>query len=214
MPARFAPVRSGCILPRQKARQFTDAIVEHVRSLHLGPGIEPTPDIGPMIGDQYRAKVERHVEEARARGARILTGGRRPPQLTKGYFYELTVLTNVDHGMAIMREETFGPAIPVMEYKTFDEAIALTNDSEYGLGACLLTSDPLKARRFFEDVKAGTIWINDPLTDHYAGPFGGMKMTGGARELGQEGLDEFRETKHVHWDFSTAAKPFWPPYNK
>ena len=199
-------------LPHTKAAQFTEALVEHVRALRLGPGLEPTTDVGPMIGDSYRAKVERHVEDARARGAKILTGGRRPAQFSKGYFYEPTVLSGVDHGMDIMREETFGPAIPLMEYKTFDEAIALANDSPYGLGACLLTQDPAKAKRFFEDVKAGTIWINDPLTDNYAGPFGGMKMTGGGRELGQEGLDEFRETKHVHWDFGMAVKPYWYPY--
>jgi betaine-aldehyde dehydrogenase len=114
--------------------------------------------------------------------------------------------------MKIMREETFGPAIPLMEYDNFDEAIAYANDCDYGLGACLLTSDALKAKLFMEEVKAGTIWINDPLTDNYAGPFGGMKLSGGARELGQEGLDEFRETKHVHWEFATTAKPWWYPY--
>ncbi len=201
-------------LPRSKAARFTEALVEHVRALRLGPGLEPTTDVGPMIGDVYRAKVERHVEDARARGARILTGGRRPPQFARGYFYEPTVLTGVDHGMDIMREETFGPAIPLMEYQSFDEAIALANDSPYGLGACLLTRDPAQAKRFFEEVKAGTIWINDPLTDNYAGPFGGMKMTGGGRELGQEGLDEFRETKHVHWDFAMDVKGYWYPYGK
>lgn len=199
-------------LPQAKAKQFTEALVEHVRALRLGPGLEPTTDVGPMIGDTYRAKVERHVEDAHVRGAKILTGGRRPPHIAKGFFYEPTVLSGVDHSMPIMREETFGPAIPLMEYKTFDEAIALTNDSDYGLGASLLTSDALLAKMFFENVKAGTIWINDPLTDNYAGPFGGMKLTGGGRELGQEGLDEFRETKHVHWDFDTSAKSYWHPY--
>ncbi len=113
-----------------------------------------------------------------------------------------------------MQEETFGPVIPLMEYKTFDEAIALANDCQYGLGAVLFTSEAYTAKRFFEGVKAGTIWINDPLTDNYAGPFGGMKMTGGARELGQEGLDEFREVKHVHWDFAQEHKPYWYPYGK
>ncbi|MGH2521362.1 MAG: aldehyde dehydrogenase family protein, partial [Anaerolineales bacterium] len=201
-------------LPSTKAAQLTEALVEHVRALRLGPGLEPATDIGPMIGDRYRAKVERHVEEAKAKGARLLAGGRRPPQLARGYFYEPTILTGVDHTMTIMREETFGPAIPLMEYRTFDEAIALANDSPYGLGACLLTHDAQKAKRFFEEVKAGTIWINDPLTDNYAGPFGGMKMTGGGRELGQEGLDEFRETKHVHWDFAMESKSYWYPYGK
>ena len=125
-----------------------------------------------------------------------------------------TVLVNVDHSMKIMTEETFGPAIPLMTYASFEQAIALTNDSIYGLGACLYTRDAKKARLFFEEVKAGTIWINDPLTDNYAGPFGGMKYTGGARELGEEGLDEFRETKHVHWDIEGKPKEWWYPYHR
>jgi betaine-aldehyde dehydrogenase len=167
-----------------------------------------------MIGDSYRAKIESHVEDARSRGAQILTGGRRPRDLAKGWFYEPTVLTGVDHSMLIMREETFGPALPLMEYTSFEEAIDLVNDSPYGLGAVLLSEDPRKIKTFFEDVKAGTIWINDPLTDNYAGPFGGMKYSGGARELGIEGLDEFRETKHVHWDFHLEDKSYWYPYGK
>jgi acyl-CoA reductase-like NAD-dependent aldehyde dehydrogenase len=201
-------------IPKPKAKQFTEAIVEHVKSLRLGPGVEGETDVGPMIGDLYRAKIESHVEDARARGAQILTGGKRPKDFSKGWFYEPTVLTGVDHSMLIMREETFGPAVPLMEYTSFDEAIDLVNDSPYGLGAVLLSEDPRKIKTFFEDVKAGTIWINDPLTDNYAGPFGGMKYSGGARELGIEGLDEFRETKHVHWDFHLEDKSYWYPYGR
>ena len=114
--------------------------------------------------------------------------------------------------MLIMSEETFGPAIPLMTYKTFDEAINLVNDNQYGLGAVLRSNDARLVKTFFEEVRAGTIWINDPLTDNYAGPFGGMKMSGNARELGLEGLDSFLETKHVHWDFSPEAKEWWYPY--
>jgi betaine-aldehyde dehydrogenase len=201
-------------IPKPRARQFTEAIVEHVKSLRLGSGLEETTDVGPMIGDTYRAKIESHVEDARSRGARILTGGKRPQDLARGWYYEPTVLTGVDHTMLIMREETFGPAIPLMEYTSFDEAIDLVNDCQYGLGAVLLSEDPKKIKTFFEDVKAGTIWINDPLTDNYAGPFGGMKYSGGARELGIEGLDEFRETKHVHWDFNLEDKSYWYPYGR
>ena len=149
-------------IPKPKAKQFTEAIVEHVKSLRLGPGLEPTTDMGPMIGDSYRRKIESHVEDARARGARILTGGKQPKHLAKGWFYEPTVLTDVDHSMLIMRDETFGPALPLMEYTSFEEAIDLVNDSPYGLGAVLLSEDPKKIKAFFEDVKAGTIWINDP----------------------------------------------------
>ena len=201
-------------IPRTKAGQFREAVVEHVKSLRLGPGLDVTTDVGPMIGDSYRAKIEKHIEDARARGAEILTGGQRPGHLSKGWFYEPTVLSGVDHSMLIMREETFGPAIPLMEYTSFEEAIHLVNDCQYGLGAVLLSEDPKKIKTFFEDVKAGTIWINDPLTDNYAGPFGGMKYSGGARELGIEGLDEFRETKHVHWDFNLEDKSYWYPYGR
>jgi len=194
------------------AEDFTEALVEHVKTLRLGPGIEPTTDIGPMIGDKFRANFDSHVEDARKAGANVLTGGRVPPGLERGFFYEPTVLTGVDHSMLIMSEETFGPAIPMMTYKTFDEAIRLANDSPYGLGAVLRTNDPLMAKTFYEEVRAGTVWINDPLTDNYAGPFGGMKMSGNARELGEEGLNSFTDVKHVHWDFSSEAKDWWYPY--
>jgi betaine-aldehyde dehydrogenase len=193
---------------------FTERLVEFVRTLRLGPGIEPGTDIGPLVGAKYRAKVEEQVDEARAKGAQILTGGRRPPQLERGYFYEPTVLSGVDHSHRIMREETFGPTIPIMAFRTFDEAIALANDCDYGLGANLYTNDPRKVKQYYEEVKAGTCWVNDPLTDNDAGPFGGMKFSGGARELGEEGLEEFLETKHVHWDFAMERKAWWYPYGK
>jgi len=201
-------------IPRRGGKKFTEAIVEHVKSLRLGSGLEPTTDMGPMIGDTYRAKFEKHIEDAKQHGAEILVGGGRPKELSKGFFHEPTVLSGVDHNMVIMREETFGPAVPLMEYATFDEAIKLTNDCQYGLGAVLVSNNPQKIKQFFDDVKAGTIWINDPLTDNYAGPFGGMKYSGGARELGEEGLDEFREVKHVHWDFNMEDKDYWYPYGR
>ncbi|HAV77502.1 MAG TPA: aldehyde dehydrogenase [Anaerolineae bacterium] len=201
-------------IPQTKAKQFTEAIVEHVKSLRLGPGLEETTDIGPMVGDTYREKIESHVADARTRGANVLTGGQRPKGFDKGWYYEPTVLAGVDHTMLIMREETFGPAVPLMEYTSFEQAVELVNDTKYGLGAVLLSEDPKKIKTFFEEVKAGTIWINDPLTDNYAGPFGGMKYSGGARELGIEGLDTFRETKHVHWDFNMEDKDYWYPYHR
>ena len=199
-------------VPEALRSDFTDALVAEVKGLRLGPGIEPTTDIGPMIGDKFRSKFESHVEDAKARGANILTGGKRPPQFDKGFFYEPTVMTGVDHSMMIMTEETFGPAIPLMTYKTFDEAIQLVNDNKYGLGAVLRSNDARLIKTFFEEVHAGTVWINDPLTDNFAGPFGGMKLSGNARELGAEGLESFLQTKHVHWDFSPETKDWWFPY--
>ncbi|MCB0194262.1 MAG: aldehyde dehydrogenase [Anaerolineae bacterium] len=199
-------------VPEQMSQAFTGAIVDFVRGLRLGPGLERTTDIGPMAAPAFREKVASHIAEAKAKGAKVLTGGQAPEKLDQGWFYEPTVLTNVNHSMVIMREETFGPTIPIMTYRTFDEAIELANDTVYGLGACIRTNDARLVKRFFEEVKAGTIWINDPLTDNYAGPFGGMKMTGGGRELGEEGLEGFLETKHVHWDFDDTLKDYWYPY--
>lgn len=199
-------------VPRAMLSEFAEALAARVGRLRLGPGIEPTTDVGPMIAETGRATVEAHIADAVAKGATVLAGGRRPAHLPAGFFLEPTVLVGVDHTMRCMREETFGPTIPIMAYDTFDEAIALANETEYGLGACLCTHDARKVRRFYEDVRAGSIWINDPLTDNYAGPFGGMKMSGIGRELGTEGLESFWQTKHVHWDIEGGIKGYWYPY--
>jgi len=192
--------------------EFTGLITEYVQGLVLGDPLLPGTDLGPMAREAYRAKVERQVAEAVERGARVLTGGRRPPDLPTGYFYEPTVLVDVDQEMQVTREETFGPLLPIGRFHTFDQAIALANDSPYGLGANLYTHNARYVKRFYEEVRAGTLWINDPLTDNDAGPFGGFGLSGVGRELGEEGLDEFQETKHVHWDFEMEPKEWWYPY--
>jgi len=199
-------------VPRDRFASFASDLTDFVRTLRLGDGLESTTDIGPMIREPFRARVEAQVAEAVAQGARLLSGGARPAR--PGYFYPPTVLTDVHHGMCVMRDETFGPVIPLMAYGDFEQAIALANDSPYGLGASLMCRDPRLVKRFFEEVQAGTVWINDPLTDNYAGPFGGMKMSGLGRELGQEGLDEFLRVKHVHWDIVGAPKDYWYPYGQ
>jgi betaine-aldehyde dehydrogenase len=194
--------------------QFSEELAHFVSGLRLGNGLDENTDIGPMIRNRFREAVEGQLKEARSRGARVLVGGDRPENLKRGFFLRPAVVTNVNHEMRLMREETFGPIIPLMAYKTFDEAIALANDSDYGLGASLMSNDPRLVKRFFEEVKAGTIWINDPLTDNFAGPFGGMKMSGLGRELGQEGFDEYQQVKHVHWDVEGGIKKYWFPYGK
>jgi betaine-aldehyde dehydrogenase len=111
------------------APEFIERMVAYTRALRLGPGMEPTTDLGPLIGEPYRARVEAQIAEARSQGAQILTGGQRPPQFERGYFYEPTVLTNVSHALSIMREETFGPTIPIMTYGDFSQAIELAKKS-------------------------------------------------------------------------------------
>jgi betaine-aldehyde dehydrogenase len=192
--------------------QFSEELSDFVSKLRLGNGLDEETDIGPMIRDQFRVKVEGQLAEAESQGAKILVGGQRPSDMDRGFFLQPAVVTDVDHDMRLMKEETFGPVIPIMPYRSFDQAIAFANQSQYGLGASLMTQDARLVKRFFEGVEAGTIWINDPLTDNFAGPFGGMKMSGLGRELGQEGLDEFHQVKHVHWDIEGGVKDFWYPY--
>ncbi len=192
--------------------QFCEELADFVGKLRLGNGLDEGTDIGPMIRDKFRLKVENQLSDAVSDGAKIIVGGHRPAEIERGYFLSPAVVTDVDHTMQLMQEETFGPVIPIMAYKNFDEAIALANDSQYGLGASLMSHDAQLVKRFFEEVQAGTIWINDPLTDNFAGPFGGMKMSGLGRELGQEGLDEYYQVKHVHWDIEGGVKDYWYPY--
>ncbi len=192
--------------------QFSEELADFVSKLRLGNGLDEGTDIGPMIRNRFREVVESQLSDAVAAGARILTGGKRPAALERGFFLEPAVVTGVNHSMRLMREETFGPVLPLMPYRDFDEAIRLANDNDYGLGASLMTHDARLVKRFFEEVQAGSVWINDPLTDNFAGPFGGMKMSGIGRELGQEGLYEFTEIKHVHWDMEGGIQDYWYPY--
>jgi len=195
------------------APRFIEKFVDFASSLRLGNPMGPDVDLGPMINGQQREKMEQKLDAVRSAGAEILYGGKRPSQHPKGFFFEPTVVTNVDHSMSLMREETFGPVAPIMRVRNIEEAIALANDSEYGLGANILTNNLEFAMRAAEGIKAGTFWINDPLTDNDAGPFGGMRMSGFGRELGSEGLEAFRDTKHVHLDYKVSAKPYWYPYD-
>jgi acyl-CoA reductase-like NAD-dependent aldehyde dehydrogenase len=150
---------------------FAEALTAKVASLRLGHGLDEGTDLGPLAADRFRGKVAQHVRDAVDRGAKVLTGGAAPDR--RGYFFEPTVLVDVDDDMVIMREETFGPTIPVATYGSVDEVIARVNASPMGLGATLRSADPALIKRFYEGVKVGTVWINDPLTDNYAGPFGG-----------------------------------------
>jgi betaine-aldehyde dehydrogenase len=192
--------------------QFSEELSDFVSTLRLGNGLREGTDIGPMIRNRFREAVESQISEAVKAGATVLTGADRPTEFEKGFYLKPSVIVGVNHSMRLMQDETFGPVIPLMPYDDFDEAIQLANDSHYGLGATLMTHDAKLVKRFFEEVEAGTIWINDPLTDNFAGPFGGMKLSGLGRELGQEGYDEFCQVKHVHWDIVGSLKEFWYPY--
>jgi len=195
------------------ADDFIEAVVEEAKKVRLGDPMNGKTDMGPMSSQEALKKVENKVQRAKAEGARLLIGGSRPKEFENGYFYSPTVFDKIDSNMEMMNIETFGPVIPIQKVKNLTEAINLANDSKYGLGCNIYTNDMEKALTAAEDIKAGSFWINDPLTDNEAAPFGGMKMSGGGRELGIEGLDEFREPKHILIDYKIRDKDYWFPYN-
>jgi acyl-CoA reductase-like NAD-dependent aldehyde dehydrogenase len=193
--------------------EFVDRLVEETGRLRLGDPLVATTDVGPMVAEVQRARVERQLDHARQAGARVLAGGDRGG-FERGWFLAPTVVVDVDDSMDLLRTETFGPVAPVQRVGSLDEAIARANALPYGLGANVYTHRLDHVLRCTEELQAGTVWFNDPLTDNDAGPFGGMKMSGNARELGPEGLESFRETKHVHLDGRANRKPWWYPYGQ
>ena len=190
---------------------FVDAMVVETEKLVVGDPMKDETDVGPMVRGIQRDKVEAQLEAARSAGAKVLTGGDRG-SFDKGYFLMPAVVVDVDDSMDLFSRETFGPVAPLARVDSLDEAINRTNASEYGLGANVYTRRLDYMLQAMEEIDAGTIWFNDPLTDNEAAPFGGMKASGGARELGPEGLEEFRQAKHIHIDAKMDVKSWWYPY--
>ena len=190
---------------------YVSAFVEHTRSLVLGDPFELATDIGPMVSEPQRAKVVAQLEAASGAGAEVLVGGDRGGT-EQGHFLSPAVVVGAAPDSALLREETFGPVAPIVPVKSLDEAIAQANSTEFGLGANVYTASLENAVRCMRELRAGTVWINDPLTDNDAAPFGGMRWSGIGRELGEEGLDAFREPKHVHLDYVMEKKYYWFPY--
>jgi len=198
---------------RPISREFTDRLHAYVAGLRLGDPMKPDTDIGPLVSRAAADRVENQVARAVKDGAALRLGGCRfQPGGLPGHFFQPTILDNVPHGSLATREEIFGPVLSITTAADADEAIRFANDSEYGLGATVYTNDLRLAMQAMESIKAGTFWINDPLTDNDAGPFGGMRHSGIGRELGAEGLDAFREPKHVHLDYVMERKPWFFPY--
>ena len=196
---------------REVYDDFVSAFVEHTRTLVVGDPMDAQTDMGPMVSAPQRAKVQAQVEAAVAAGAELVLGGDRAGQ-SVGHFYSPAVITGAPADTDLLREETFGPVAPIVPVSSLDEAIELANGTRFGLGANVYTRDLATAVRCMREIRAGTVWINDPLTDNDAGPFGGFKQSGLGRELGQEGLEAFQETKHVHMETKIEAKEWWYPY--
>lgn len=181
------------------AEEFTSRLVELTRRLKVGNGLDPGVDLGPMASEAARHKTLEHLIDAIRKGASVLCGGREPEgeEYAKGFFFLPTVLSNVNHSMIVMREETFGPLAPVMRFKTIDEALQLANDTDYGLAAYIFTSNLNTAIYAAERLSAGGVGVNVNNVVDLQAPFGGWKQSGFGRELGHFGLESYLEIKHI-----------------
>jgi acyl-CoA reductase-like NAD-dependent aldehyde dehydrogenase len=192
---------------------YLQAFVDYTGALVIGDPLDERTDIGPMVSAAQRQKVRDQVGAAVDAGAELVIGGDGAGQ-ERGHFFSPAVVTGAPAETDLLREETFGPVAPLVRVRSLDEAIKLANSTRFGLGANIYTGDLKTMVRCMREVKAGTVWFNDPLTDNDAGPFGGFKQSGLGRELGREGLEAFQETKHVHIETEIAPKEWWYPYGK
>lgn len=199
-----------CYVHRSLYESFAKACAEKTKQLRVGNGMDSHTDVGPMIQERQVRIVESHVEDAKARGARVLAGGTRLPELGVN-FYAPTVLADVTHDMRIMREETFGPVLPMMAFEDDDEAVRLANDSEFGLAASVWTRGSKRGEKLARRIHAGTVMVNDVISCFgiSEAPHGGMKASGVGRTHGRFGLDEMVRVKYLDIDRIPGMKKVW-----
>jgi succinate-semialdehyde dehydrogenase/glutarate-semialdehyde dehydrogenase len=204
-----------CYVHERVAEEFTRRVVEKTKALRQagrGEGETAACDLGAMSSERQFRLVEEHVAEAVARGARVLAGGGRAKGCSeRGWFHEPTVLSGVDHSMTVMRDETFGPVLPLMTFRDEDEAVRLANDSVFGLTASVWTRDIGRGRRVARRIEAGTVMVNEVLYTHGIAqtPWGGVKQSGLGRTHGRLGLLEMVAPHHVHVNRLARMQDVW-----
>jgi len=199
-----------CYVHRSLYDSFLHACAEKTRKLRVGDGQNPETDVGPMIHERQLRVVESQVEEAKALGARVMTGGTRLPDLGPN-FYAPTILADVTHRMQIMREETFGPVLPVVPFDSEADAIALANDSEFGLAASVWTRNSERGEAMARKLVAGTVMVNDVISCFgiSEAPHGGVKGSGIGRAHGRHGMEEMVRIKYLDVDRMPRVKKLW-----
>ena len=183
--------------PRSRYDEVVDAVANHATELNVGNPLDPSVTLGPMASEQHLGRVMKSIDVARDRDARRVAGGSRPAGQDRGWFVEPTVFADVANTDRLAREEVFGPVMAVIPYDGDDEAVAIANDSNYGLGGSVWTGDEQRGIDVARRIRTGTIGVNYYVLD-LGSPFGGFKDRGIGRELGPEGLNAYLEYKSIY----------------
>ena len=202
--AKFRNNGQVCISPSRfyihesKKKEFTSLMIDKTKKLKIGNGLEKNVSLGPMTTKQRLDGVEKLVEITKKEGAQVLLGGRRPKGFNKGFFYEPTIFDNIKDNFTIMREEPFGPLVPILSFKDFDEVIERANNNDLGLCSYIYTKNLEKAYRASELMETGCVAVNTPVVAVAEAPFGGIKQTGYGREGGSMAIKDYLNVKYTH----------------
>ena len=202
--AKFRNNGQVCISPNRfyiqesKKDEFVNLFVEKTKKLKIGDGMDPTVQLGPLTTKKRLNEIEDLVETTKKEGAKVLLGGKRPKGFNKGYFYEPTIFDNVKDDYTIMKVEPFGPLVPMLSFKEFDEVIERANNHELGLSSYICTNSMERAHRASELMETGTVAVNTPLVAIAEAPFGGIKQAGYGREGGSMAIKDYLNVKYTH----------------
>ena len=185
------------LVPRDRYQEVVDALAERMAAMKVGDPLDPEVEVGPLVAERQRDRVEGYIKLGQEEGAKVAIGGGRPAGLDKGWYVEPTVFVDVDNKMKIAQEEIFGPVLSVIPYEGDDEAVAIANDSHYGLCGSVWTNDNDRGLGIARRVRTGTYMLNAVVPIDFATPFGGYKESGVGREFGPEGLEIFLEKKAI-----------------
>ena len=202
--AKFRNNGQVCISPgrfyihESKKDQFAKLMVEKTKKLKIGNGMEKDVNLGPLTTKKRLEEIEQLVETTKKEGGRILSGGKRPSGFNKGYYYEPTVFDNIKDDFTITKQEPFGPLVPILTFKKFDEVVERSNNNELGLASYIYTNDMEKANKASELMETGTVAVNTPVVAVAEAPFGGIKQTGYGREGGSMAIKDYLNIKYTH----------------